>query len=253
MPKLVVNSPGDIDGNYIVDGADFNPPLSAPSVTGNIVLADDGNGVPTDACSPLRNAQEVRGHIVLVDRGSCNFTDKVKNAQVAGATGVIVANNNADYPFRMLGDGTTFSIRSAMIRLDDGNRIKAVLRSMAVNATLGVDLAVFAGADPSGRALLYTPYPVEQGASICHWDPVGFPYQMMGPYIPQYLHSIKEPEDLTLALMKDIGWFPRIGGGTGHPVTTVSAADFSDGLASDAIAAAFGIRLATTTAEAPQG
>ena len=253
MPKLTVNSPGDIDGSYVVDGAEFDPPLSTPSVTGNVVLADDGNGVLTDACSPLRNAQAIRGNIALVDRGSCNFTDKVKNAQDAGAIGVIVVNNVSSHPFKMAGNGEKFAIRSVMIRLGEGNRIKAVLKSMSVNATLGVDMTVFTGADSSGRALLYAPNPIEEDVSIGHWDPVAFPDQMMENFVPEYNLSVKEPQDLTMALMRDIGWVRKTGSETGHHVTTVSAADYSDRLAGQSIAAAFGIRLATTTSKVPEG
>ena len=42
---------------------------------------------------PLTNGAAISGNIALVDRGTCAFTVKVKNAQNAGAIGVIVANN----------------------------------------------------------------------------------------------------------------------------------------------------------------
>jgi len=207
MPKLVVNSPEGITGDYVADGAEFGPPLSVSTVTGNVVLANDGDGVATDACSPLRKAPAVSGNIALVDRGNCLFIVKVKNAQEAGAIGVIVADNVANSRLhRMAGDDPTITIRSVAITLADGNRIKAALGTQAVNATLGVDPAALVGADSLGRVLLYTPNPLSLASSVDHWDPVAFPYQLMGPAVPQYLHSVKEPEDLSLALMKDIGW-----------------------------------------------
>ena len=47
---------------------------------------------------PLVNGGAIAGNIALVDRGACGFTIKVKNAQNAGAVGVIVANNAQDRP-----------------------------------------------------------------------------------------------------------------------------------------------------------
>ncbi len=250
MPRLKVNTPGGIQGDYVAYGADFNPPSAAALVTGNIVLAADGEGVATDACSPLQNAQAVRGAIALVDRGTCAFTEKVKNAQAAGAIGVLVANHRADsQPFGMSGNDPAIAIRSVLISLADGNRIKAALGSQAVNVTLGDDPAIFAGADLAGRALLYTPNLVNGSSSIVHWDSAAFPDQIMEPFNSPHLRSIKEPEDLSMALMKDLGWAPRDGGGS---VASVSAASFrDDALASDEIVAAFGARLATTVMTAP--
>jgi hypothetical protein len=78
-----------------------------------------------------------------------------------------------------------------------------------VNATLGVDLAVLAGADPGGRALINAPNPVQGGSSISHWDPIAFPNLVMEPAInPDLVHSVVPPQDLTLPLMRDVGWFP---------------------------------------------
>lgn len=212
-PLLRVNSPAAIAGNYAVGTAAFGPPLSAPGITGNVVLgmdpADVAGPTTTDACSPLTNAAAVAGKIALVDRGTCVFTVKVKNAQNAGAIAVIVADNVAGSPPAGLGGvDPTITIPSVRITLPDGNTIKAQL-GVGVNATLGVDLAVFAGADTSGRALLNAPNPVQPGSSISHWDPIAFRNQLMEPAINADLtHSVKAPEDLTLAQMRDVGWFP---------------------------------------------
>ena len=54
---------------------------------------------PRDACSaatkavaPAGGAPPPADYVLLVDRGGCNFFDKAKNAQAAGAKGVIVVN-----------------------------------------------------------------------------------------------------------------------------------------------------------------
>ena len=211
-PLLRVNSPPAIAGVYQVGTASFGPPLASPGVTGNVVQAlDPANAAgPTtfDACSPLTNAAAVAGNIALVDRGTCTFVVKVKNAQNAGAIGVVVADNAAGAPPAGLGGADpTITIPSVRITLADGNTIKANLAS-GVNATLGVDLAVYAGADPYGRALLYTPNPVQPGSTISHFDTIAFPNQLMEPAINSDLtHSVKPPQDMTLPEMRDVGWF----------------------------------------------
>ena len=53
------------------------------------------------AARALTNAAAIAGKIALVDRGICGFTIKVKNAQNAGAIGVVVANNVGGRPSGM--------------------------------------------------------------------------------------------------------------------------------------------------------
>jgi len=144
--------------------------------------------------------------IALIDRGSCNFTVKVKNAQNAGAAGVIVANNVVDGLGGMGGTDPTIAIPSVLILLDDENTIKAQLAA-SPNATLLLDQSALSGADQFGRALLYTPPSVQGGSSVSHWDTTAFPNQLMEPDISDDLtHSVKPPQDLTFALLRDIGW-----------------------------------------------
>jgi len=73
--------------------------------------------------------------------------------------------------------------------------------------TLGLNLAVRAGADAAGRALLYTPNPFQSGSSVSHWDTSAFPNQLMEPAINGDLtHEVTPPNDLSFPLLKDIGW-----------------------------------------------
>jgi PA domain len=213
VPLLRVNSPAGIAGIFAVGVAAFGSPLSSVGIAGDVVLsldaADAAGPLTTDGCSPLTNAEAVAGKIALVDRGTCGFTVKVKNAQDAGAVAVIVADNVAGSPPAGLGGADpTITIPSVRITVADGNAIKAQLGA-GVNATLGIDLSVFSGADALGRALVNAPNPVQPGSSISHWDPVTFRNQLMEPAINADLtHSVTSPEDLSLALMRDIGWFP---------------------------------------------
>ena len=208
-PVLKVNSPSSIAGNHDVGTASFGPPLSSPGVTGDVAAAlDPADAVgpsATDACSALTS--NVTGKIALVDRGSCTFVTKVKNAQNAGAIGVIVADNRVETPPPgMGGSDSTITIPSLMISQADGVSIRNQL-GVGVNASLTVDLAIRAGADANGRALLFMPNPVQPGSSVSHWDPIAFPNQLMEPAINGDLtHSVVPPEDLTFELLRDLGW-----------------------------------------------
>jgi hypothetical protein len=71
------------------------PDLTDPanSVTGQLVLVDDGSVNPTLGCNALINGGDVIGKIALIDRGACNFGLKALNAQDEGAIAVVIINN----------------------------------------------------------------------------------------------------------------------------------------------------------------
>jgi hypothetical protein len=202
VPLMRVNAPGGIAGAYDVGTATFGPALTGTGVRGDVSYATPANG-----CAAVSG---VAGKIALIDRGVCTFVVKAKNAQDAGAIAVIVADYAAGAPPADLGGADpTITIPSVRITLADGNTVKANLAT-GVNVTLLKDLTVRAGADPAGgRALLYTPNPVQPGSTISHWDTIAFPNQLMEPAINSDLtHSVMPPQDLTLPLMRDVGWFP---------------------------------------------
>ena len=210
-PRLIVNSPPAIAGNYTVGTAAFGPPVSSPGQTANVVQAidpSDGAGASTtDGCSAFTNAAAVSGKIALIDRGSCNFVVKVKNAQNAGAIAVVLVDNvAAATPPGMGGSDTTITIPTVSITQANGNTIKAQLGS-GVNATVLLDHSVPGGTDSQGRALLFTPNPIQGASSVSHWDTSTFPNQLMEPSINGDLtHSVVPIWDLTASLFQDIGW-----------------------------------------------
>ena len=221
-PRLRVNAPASIAGNYLVGTADFGPPLSSPGITNNVVLAS-----PVDACSAITNGGAISGRIALVDRGTCNFTNKVKNVQNAGGLAVIIADNVAGTPPPGLGGSDpTITIPSVRITLDDGNTIKAQLGA-GVNATLHLDPMTFAGADTSGRIKLYAPNPVSPGSSVSHFDTTALPNQLMEPNISDDLtHNVTPPNDLTFSLLTDVGW--TLAGGPPPSPTPTPSPPFND-------------------------
>jgi hypothetical protein len=123
-------------------GADFGPVRF--DLTADLVVALDGTGPPTDGCQPLTN--DVAGKIVLIDRGVCTYVAKAQQAQAAGATGVIIANNVAGLPPNMgnTNPPTTVAIPAMSVTLDGGNQIKALLGNGPVHARLFRD-------GPAGR------------------------------------------------------------------------------------------------------
>ena len=213
-PEINVTAPAPIAGAFRVGTASFGQPLSSPGITRNVVLGLDpavaGSPTSTDACSPLTNAAAVFGRIALVDRGTCGFVVKVKNAQNAGAIAVLVADNVAgDPPAGLGGVDPTITIPSVRITLALGNTIKARLAvPELVTVNVGVDVTQRAGAEPSGLAQVFATNPVQPGSSISHFDSIAFRNQLMEPAINGDLtHELIPPADMTLPQMRDIGWF----------------------------------------------
>ena len=210
VPELFVSAPGTVAGNYPVGTASFGPALTPPpGVTGQLMP------ITTLGCDPLAgaNALAANGNILLIDRGTCAFAVKVKNAQTAGAIGVVIANNAAESPPPgMGGSDPSITIPSVMITQADGATLKNALKFRSrtrsgVIALLDLNTSQHAGADPFDRALLFTPNPYQGGSSVSHWDTSAHPNQLMEPAINDDLtHAVSPPADLTLPLLKDIGW-----------------------------------------------
>ena len=210
-PELTYLQPASLGGTVVrVGTASFGPQLSPTGLTGDVVLGLDGTSPATDACQALTNGASIAGKIALVDRGTCNFTVKVANAQAVGAIAVLVADNVADDPPPGLGGSDpSIAIPSVRITLAQGNAIKSALGSgTTVRVTLGLDTTQLAGGLPSGEPQLYASNPIIGGSSISHWDPIAFRNQLMEPAInPDLTHSLIPPQDLTLMHFRDLGWF----------------------------------------------
>jgi extracellular elastinolytic metalloproteinase len=78
-------------GSFGAAWARYGPPATNAGVSGQLVLVNDGTALPTEGCSPLVGFPA--GAIAVVDRGTCTFQVKTQNAQSAGASAVILANN----------------------------------------------------------------------------------------------------------------------------------------------------------------
>ncbi|MFL9833261.1 T9SS-dependent M36 family metallopeptidase [Chryseobacterium terrae] len=137
---LFYNAPTDAIPRNVLGGvAQFGPALNDVGITGDVKLAS-----VIDGCTPLP-AGELAGKIGLIERGgvsTCTFSSKVKNAQNAGATGVIIYNNaaNGSTLGNMGGTDATVTIPSILITNAEGEYIKTKLASsIPVNVDLRLD------------------------------------------------------------------------------------------------------------------
>jgi PA domain len=217
-PEVRGNSPQTIAKDYQFGTAEFGTqiPSMPAQITNDVVAAVDvveGAGfTSTDGCSAFTNATDVNGKIALVERGGCGFAVKARNATNAGAVAVVIYNQASratEGPPEMAGDGVNdafVTIPAVSLNRADGLGIRDALNP---NITIGPNFSVRAGADPAGRARLFMPDPVQPGSSGSHYDSIAFRNLLMEPAINGDLsHELSAPNDLTLELLRDIGWFP---------------------------------------------
>ena len=155
---LTVNSPADIAGGKIAGDNGFNPghvdvPVAPNMIQSNLVLMDDGTPDigqtdNADGCGPAVNTAAISGKIVVIRRSTstanggnpCTFVDKVVNGQAAGATAVIIVNNDLTAPNSSIGmSGANASITIPVISLskNNGEAIIAKLKAgQVVNAKI---------------------------------------------------------------------------------------------------------------------
>ncbi len=202
---LRATAPAAIAGkNYEIGYATFGT-FATPSTFPNraMVLVNDGVGAASDGCElPFVNSAALAGKTAVIDRGTCGFSQKVKNAQDAGAAAVVIVNNTGGVIDMGLTAGYTPTIPSVMVSLADGNEIKANI----AGAYAGVSTSPFlAGADNSGRTRLYSPTTVATGSTFSHFDTALLPNALMEPAITDTLNA-QMNVDMTPALFADIGW-----------------------------------------------
>lgn len=218
-PQVRVSSPLAIAGFYAFGTAVFGPPVGSPNLTGQVVAAIDPvepvlGATTTDGCSPFTNAAAVAGKIALIERGTCSFALKARNATNAGAIGVMIYNNTANATATASGmatdeNGVFVTIPTVSLSRANGLAILGELISGGVTASIEVDPNIRAGADPFNRARLFSPTPIVPGSSVSHFDRMASRNLLMEPNINTDLtHNLQAPDDLSLELMRDIGWYP---------------------------------------------
>jgi hypothetical protein len=203
---LRVTAPAAVARDYEFGSADFGPAATPANFNGQLLLANDGStaglgGTVTDGCQAFP-AGFFTGKIALIYRGVCGFAVKTKNAQDAGATAVLIANNRVGGAFGMTGTDATISIATLSVSQNDGTSLAANLP-----VTIGLLSApgLLQGADSSGRVRLYAPEVVANGSTFSHYDSKLTPNALMEPAINDSL-AANYDLDLTPALFKDEGW-----------------------------------------------
>jgi hypothetical protein len=131
-----------------LSGGTFGPLPSTP-ITADIVYGGE-------ACGTLENAAELAGKILLVDRGTCGFVDKARNAQTNGALAMIIINNNPGFPIVAGGGVDEITIPVVMISQAAGTELKANLTGL--RATLAEDSAFLISEANVGRGSGGSPF-----------------------------------------------------------------------------------------------
>ena len=151
IQPLNVNSPADIAGPREARDNVFSPghidiPVAPGLIQSDLVLFNDGTIPTSDACSAATNASEINGHITVIRRGDCTFASKVKLAQDAGATAVIIVNN-VEGVINMAGADATIVIPAISVSQEVGEALITKMQTQTVNVTLQLPGTPFVNAD----------------------------------------------------------------------------------------------------------
>lgn len=205
---LLINGITALPTPVEVGVAQFGPAVPGGGVTGNLVYVNDGvvgvgspPGTIHDGCETFTG---VSGKIALIDRGFCSFETKVLNAQTAGATAVIIANNVVD------------DLRLPLVLAPDGSGATITIPSYSVTQAFGLLLAATPPNVTLGYAniglrdgcvRMFAPNPALTGSSVSHFHADAFPNLLMEPALNT---SIFNKVDLTLPFFADMDWSTNI-------------------------------------------
>lgn len=202
-PTLTVR--GSLNDTLQSGAALFGPQPSEDRMSGDLV------DTASNGCAAFPATLNLNRKVALIDRGACTFSSKVKNAQNAGASAVLIADNVAGGPPPNLsGTDATIVIPSVRITKEDGARLRAALAKGPVNAGLSTNFSIYAGASTNDDLLLYTPSIYARGSSVSHVDTSATTKTkrdvLMEPFIGTQGLFVDSPNDLTYPLFKDLGW-----------------------------------------------
>ncbi len=128
----------DIDPSEGLSGSNeavpaaFGPDITTEGISGEIAVGSSNGGVSVDGCSAIDS--DVNDKIAVMRRGGCNFTDKVKNAQDAGAIAAIIVQSDNSAPFVMGGSDDSITIPSVMVEKNFGDSV--IISTNTLQATL---------------------------------------------------------------------------------------------------------------------
>ncbi|MES2559420.1 MAG: T9SS-dependent M36 family metallopeptidase [Bacteroidota bacterium] len=126
-PKLAISNTASATGSYTATLSNFGPKRFG-DINARVLWARDASAADTQACNTLINGAELAGNIALIQRGgsTCANTQRVLNAQNAGAVAVIMVNNSTSTN-AMGGTNTSIVIPSVIISSTDGIALRAAV------------------------------------------------------------------------------------------------------------------------------
>jgi minor extracellular serine protease Vpr len=129
---------GTTYGGAVGDFATVSSDLTAPLG----VVAGPVNGL-NDACLALP-AGSLTGKIALISRGSCTYSQKIRNSQNAGAIAVLVVNNVGGDPVAMGRGGIPNEPTVPAYQVAKADGLAMAAAGTGATATIGASLAYFA-------------------------------------------------------------------------------------------------------------
>ncbi|UYW00851.1 M36 family metallopeptidase [Flavobacterium agricola] len=123
---VFVSEPEEIKGAYksstnAFDAGHVAVPVFPNGFAAKLVLVTDADG-SNSGCTFPSNANALAGNIALVVRGGCSFTEKVYQAQLAGAIAVVVMNNIPNEELvTMSGSDNRITIPAVFVSYETGN------------------------------------------------------------------------------------------------------------------------------------
>ncbi len=134
----IVRQPGT---PLLAGGAGFGP--DAFDVTGELAVASSAIDGSSESCSEPLNAG-LTGRIALILRGNCTFGTKVRNAEAAGAVGVVIYDDPVDPgqiqakvpPFLGSDGGPAVGIPAVSVTLADGLALQSATSTGTVSLRL---------------------------------------------------------------------------------------------------------------------
>ncbi|XWS77018.1 hypothetical protein CRYUN_Cryun01aG0227700 [Craigia yunnanensis] len=118
------------DNEYVGVGARFGLTLESKEKHAShtrLALAD-----PPDCCSKPRN--QLTGEVILVHRGNCSFTRKANAAEEAGASAILIINNQKEL-FKMVCESNAdvdIKIPAVMLPQDAGSNLEKYINNNAM-------------------------------------------------------------------------------------------------------------------------
>lgn len=115
-------------------------PSNFTTLSGDLVRFEDATSPINDACSSAINTTNLAGNIAIIDRGQCDFTEKVTLAQEAGAIAAIIVNNEGGDQTVVLGSGendvSAITIPNVSISQNEGQTLYTAMLSNTVTLSM---------------------------------------------------------------------------------------------------------------------